>query len=173
MQAATFYVDVPRTDLKPEIAERVRARLRVFRDRAGSNAAAARLLHISAASVGQLLAATPKNSPSLQTAERLAEALKVEVTELLYGGTATGGQTVDLDDRYPNRAAAVPIARQGGVDEAAIGRVLELELDADEDPPTLWWLDRMRSEETMAKGRSTALGPRLVRGSTPRPRGAE
>lgn len=141
------------SDLPSDQAERVLAAMRKLLAERGSKAALARDLGITPSAVGQLLSVPPKNAPSHKTAELVAKLLGTEAHLLLAGIPAPANETAALPDRYPNRAAAVPIARRGGVDPEAIEIVLSLELDADEDPPELWWIDRMRNEEHLLKVR--------------------
>jgi hypothetical protein len=80
-------------------------------------------------------------------------------------------RTLELEDRYPNRAIAAGIARRGGVAKEAIASVLEDQLQADVDPPELWWLDRMRLRENMLRSKELPGRP-ASRDKIRRPRGA-
>lgn len=50
----------------------------------------------------------------------------------------------EMDERYPNRADAVGMARKLGYSEDAIKQVLALPLKSDEDPPTRKWLEKIQ-----------------------------
>jgi transcriptional regulator with XRE-family HTH domain len=77
-------------------------------------------------------------------------------------------RVVELDDDYPHRAEAARIARDGGVADEAIASVLVDQLMAEQDPPVLWWLDRMRLRENMLHSRHLPGTP-IDASTLPRP----
>lgn len=101
-------------------------RRRLAGEHANNQVALARELGIAQPSLWQLL--NERTSPSLATAEALARILGVSVESVLND---------------PRERAAL-LAREGGVPESAIRRVLE-EPPGDAPRPVLYWIDKMKA----------------------------
>jgi transcriptional regulator with XRE-family HTH domain len=82
--------------------------------------------------------------PSRTTVEKIAAALRVDPDWLAdeKGPAPTSKTFVEAPDRYPHRAEAARIARDGGVDAEAIQSVLQDRYDGD-DLSVLEWLHRI------------------------------
>jgi hypothetical protein len=95
------------------------------------------------AAVGLL---SEKNRPGYGTTLALASVLHITVDELLNGvAPSPPARTVELDDRYPSRAAARAVARSGGLPSAAIAEVDGSALGASDDPGVFFWIDQYRA----------------------------
>jgi len=82
-------------------------------------------------------------------------------------GTLYVDRRTEVAEPYPNRGVAASIAQAGGVADAAIQSVLEESLELPEDPPALWWIDRMRVRELTLKSQARSV---RFADSTPTPR---
>lgn len=76
------------------------------------------------------------------TVARVAKALGVNMEWLMTGA---GPMEEPIEDPIPNRALAASIARDGGIDEAAIQAVLALPIKSPETRTVLWWIDAFRT----------------------------
>ena len=127
--------------------ETVGARIESILERQGISARElSRRAGLGETQVGMVIARYRKNpnaEVTLVTLQAIARAANVSPAWLLTGDGSPDGELVLVrDDRYPNRAAAAAFMR-GQVSEAAIRRVLSMQLQADDDPPAKWWADRM------------------------------
>jgi len=68
-----------------------------------------------------------------------------------------GRRRLELDERYPNRAIAVKIARQLELAEFAIAQVEALQ--ATEDPPARWWLEQIQAHDKILGDPFRPKGP--------------
>lgn len=129
-----------------EQANRVRAamRHRIAHEHGGRAKALATELRVRGPSISQILSG--KNRPGYGTALALASVLHITVDELLNGvAPSPPTRTVELDDRYPSRAAARAVARSGGLPDAAIAEVDANALGANDDPGVFFWIDQYRA----------------------------
>lgn len=99
--------------------------------------------------VSRLSRRTERYAGAPETLLRLAIAASVSPQWLAFGLGQPEEPSLPGSpaDRYPNRATAAAIARQGGVGEAAVQSVVEEAFALEADPPVLWWIDRMRLRE--------------------------
>jgi transcriptional regulator with XRE-family HTH domain len=83
------------------------------------------------------------------TLQRLAFAWEIDLDWLVDGrGTPEKPRPVK-DERSPNRARAIEIARAGGMAPEVIDRIAREAVDYAQDPPILWWLKRMIVSEQL------------------------
>lgn len=92
---------------------------------------------------------------SPETLARLADAWGYSVEWLTYG-RGQPAQSVQRDERYPNRSQAAHIALDGGIDPVAVNEVLTEQLELERDPSILWWLHRIESVALRLHDRASA-----------------
>lgn len=99
------------------------------------------------------LKANPNAEIERPTLVAIAKGGQVSLAWLATGeGQPTGGELVVMrDERYPNRAEAVTMAHKLGYAEQAIRDVLLMQLQAEQDPPTRWWLERIQERDRQLK----------------------
>ena len=68
----------------------------------------------------------------------------IELPEAVAPPESPAATAVELDPRYPNKAKAVAAARALDLDPQAIEVVQSQDLQSNEDPPPLYWLDQIR-----------------------------
>ena len=104
---------------------------------------------------------TKGTSPSYQVVEAIARELGVEAHVLISGpwkpgdapplrGASAPAPAAEPDPRYPNRAAAIALAR-----DVVYERAVELVRDVaigDEDKSVAWWLHRLTLEQLVLEG---------------------
>jgi transcriptional regulator with XRE-family HTH domain len=78
------------------------------------------------------------------TVARVAKALGVSMQWLMTG---QGPMEETEQDPIPNRALAASIAREGGIEEAAIQAVLALPVKDPESRTVLWWINAFQTRE--------------------------
>jgi transcriptional regulator with XRE-family HTH domain len=103
------------------------------------------------------------------TMGRIARALAVNLDWLMTGQGPMEGSN---EDPLPNRALAVSIARDGGIEEAAIQAVLAMPVKEATGRTVLWWIDAFRVREAALQQEreldaSGALPPPATRAHAP------
>jgi transcriptional regulator with XRE-family HTH domain len=111
--------------------------------------ALAEALGVSGSSLSQLRSGRIKE-PTLDTLLGFARVFGTDLNGIVEGAEklARGEPTesrVEYDERYPNRAAAIEMARAGGLAEEAIADIASMANKLDHDPPALEWFDQIRA----------------------------
>lgn len=92
----------------------------------------------------------PQSGQEFETLRALATAAKVSLSWLAEGvGTPDSYDELasDREDRYPNRAEAISLARRAGYSATAVADIQAMALDADNDPPVRWWLEKIQERD--------------------------
>jgi hypothetical protein len=84
-----------------------------------------------------------------ETLQRLAHAWDFDLDWLVDGRGNPEKLRAASADRYPNRAAAIEIARMGGMPSAVLDRASAEVLDLYQDAPILWWIRRLILQEQL------------------------
>lgn len=134
--------------LSPEEAERVRALLRRLVDEygRGGQTKLAKRLDVGQQSISRVIRAESPEAPGVYIAKKLADALGLTFDAVVSGQSVPRQDSrVEYDERYPNRAVAVEMARKGGLSEHAIEGVQSMALKG-ADLEILEWFDLIRAE---------------------------
>jgi plasmid maintenance system antidote protein VapI len=129
----------------PEQNETLRKAAHELVGRFGSQVRLAKELGIYQPSLSNFLSG--KFGVGHSMARNIARLKGMSVEELL----GIDERAVELDDRYPNRALAIQIARRDGYDEDAIRTIAFAQLQAENDIPVTEWLLAIRDEERRRK----------------------
>lgn len=132
--------------LTREQNDRLREHMReLLRRHDGNQSALAPKLGVTQSTISAFTARDSRQGSSLNVAMRVAELLGKDVNEVL-GLPMAAKRVVDLDDRYPNRAEAIAIARRDGFAEEAIAAVQGDRGKSTEDQLVTEWLMAIREE---------------------------
>lgn len=112
----------------------------------GNQSAAAKAWGVTQPSISDLL--SKKRGAGMKLLSAVSRFAGVSIEQLVGRVPVT---TIELQDRYPNRAEAAKFARAAGVEEEAVQVVLSYALKSDDDPSPMWWLDQIRAEASRMK----------------------
>jgi transcriptional regulator with XRE-family HTH domain len=148
-----------RTDwASSSLSDRIQHIQRVISEREGKRVSLNELGRRAGVGVGvmsRLGSTTGAVHRSPETLRRVAESLGFSLEWLTYGHgepeptkTAAGVE----QERFPHRATAARIARDGGIDPRAVDAVLQREYVIDRDPSILWWLHEIERHALLLHG---------------------
>lgn len=141
-----------RPSLSVEEAARVRAKMReLLNERFDGNITAlAKALRRKQPSISNVLS-SEKNSPSYETARRVAELAGMHVSRLLEPDIDSSAVKFEPVDRYPSRAAAIEAARRLRFDEGVLSDVAQMRLEWPGDPGLAFWAQQIEARASLRR----------------------